>query len=76
MCIRDRTMNIFFRINDTLVTTPVSDRILDGITRKSVIDIAKSLNISVEERQISVAELLSAYNDQSLKEIFGQQSVF
>ena len=44
---------------------------MDGITRKSIIDIAKSLNISVEERQISVAELLSIYNDHSLKEIFG-----
>ena len=65
------TMNIFFRINDTLVTAPTSDRILDGITRKSVIDIAKSLTISVEERQISVTELLSAFNDNSLKEIFG-----
>ena len=65
------TMNIFFRINDTLVTAPISDRILDGITRKSVIDIAKSLAIRVEERQISVDELLSAYNDHSLKEIFG-----
>ena len=65
------TMNIFFRINDTLVTAPTSDRILDDITRKSVIALAKSLNIAIEERPFKVAELLSAYEDGSLKEIFG-----
>jgi branched-chain amino acid aminotransferase len=35
------TMNVFFRINDTLLTAPISERILDGITRKSLIDMAK-----------------------------------
>ena len=35
-------MNIFIRINDTLITGPTSYRILDGVTRKSIIDIAKS----------------------------------
>src|SRR5690606_17720576 len=38
-------MNIFIRINDTLITGPTSDRILDGITRKSIIDIAKAEGI-------------------------------
>jgi branched-chain amino acid aminotransferase len=33
-------MNVFFRINDTLLTAPISERILDGITRKSLIDMA------------------------------------
>ncbi len=65
------TMNIFFRINDTLITAPTSDRILDGITRKSVIAIAKSLNINVEERPIKVSELIAAHQNKSLKEIFG-----
>lgn len=65
------TMNIFFRINDTLITAPTSDRILDGITRKSVIDIAHSLNIKVEERPLKVSELLDAYQNETLKEIFG-----
>jgi len=41
------TMNVFFRINDTLLTAPVSERILDGITRKSLIDMAKKEGISV-----------------------------
>ena len=34
------TMNVFFRINDTLYTAPTSERILDGVTRKSLIDLA------------------------------------
>jgi branched-chain amino acid aminotransferase len=64
-------MNIFIRINDTLITTPVSDRILDGITRKSIIDIAKSEGITVDVRKITVKELVDAANDGSLKEMFG-----
>lgn len=64
-------MNIFVRINDTLLTAPVSDRILDGITRKSIIQIAKDEGISVEERKISVKELVEAAKNGSLKEMFG-----
>ncbi|MEZ4797542.1 MAG: branched-chain amino acid aminotransferase [Flavobacteriaceae bacterium] len=64
-------MNIFVRINDTLLTTPISDRILDGITRKSIIQIAKDEGISVEERKISVNELVEAAKNGSLKEMFG-----
>ena len=65
------TMNIFFRINDKLVTAPTSDRILDGITRKSIIQIAKDNNIEVEIRPVSVEEIKIAGRDGSLKEIFG-----
>ena len=64
-------MNIFVRINDTLLTAPVSDRILDGITRKSIIRIAKDEGIAVEERKISVKELVEAAKNGSLKEMFG-----
>jgi branched-chain amino acid aminotransferase len=65
------TMNVFFRINDTLYTAPTGERILDGITRKSVIELAKKENINVEVRSILVDELVAAANDGSLKEIFG-----
>ena len=65
------TMNLFFKINDTLITSPTSDSILDGVTRKSIIEIAKSINISVEERDITVEELLNAHKSGALKEIFG-----
>nr|WP_245529106.1 branched-chain amino acid aminotransferase [Aequorivita sublithincola] len=65
------TMNVFFRINDTLLTAPVSDRILDGVTRKSVIDLAKHNNIDVDVRPVLVSELVEAAKNGSLKEIFG-----
>jgi branched-chain amino acid aminotransferase len=64
-------MNVFFRINDTLYTAPTSERILDGVTRKSVIELAKRENIKVEVRSVLVDELVAAAKDGSLKEIFG-----
>ncbi len=65
------TMNVFFRINDTLLTAPVSERILDGVTRKSIIALAKSEGIAVEERSVLVEELVNGAKDGSLKEVFG-----
>lgn len=65
------TMNIFFRINDTLITAPNNDRILDGVTRKSVIQLAKDNNIDIEVRRVSVKEIKEAARNGSLKEIFG-----
>ncbi len=65
------TMNVFFRINDTLYTAPTSERILDGVTRKSVIELAKRENIKVEVRSVLVEELITAAKNGSLKEIFG-----
>ncbi|GAA4281221.1 branched-chain amino acid aminotransferase [Gaetbulibacter aestuarii] len=64
-------MNVFIRINDTLITSPTSDRILDGITRKSLIDLARSKGINVEVRKIKVSELVEAAENGSLKELFG-----
>jgi branched-chain amino acid aminotransferase len=64
-------MNIFVRINDTLITSPTNDRILDGITRKSIIKIAENLKIDVEVRKISVSEVIAAAQSGSLKEMFG-----
>lgn len=65
------TMNIFFRIGDKLITAPTSDRILDGVTRKSVVQLAEDLNIECEVRPVSVKEIKEAAVDGSLKEIFG-----
>ena len=64
-------MNIFFQINDTLITAPTNDRILDGITRKSVIDLAKRKGIKVEERPIKVEEIKLAHQEGTLSEVFG-----
>ena len=64
-------MNIFFKINDKLITAPTNDRILDGITRKSVIQIANDLGIDVEIRPVKVSEIIEAAENKSLKEVFG-----
>ncbi|UAM97093.1 branched-chain amino acid aminotransferase [Polaribacter litorisediminis] len=64
-------MNIFIRINDTLITSPTSDRILDGITRKSILQIAEDNGIATEVRKISVGEVVEAAKNGNLKEMFG-----
>ena len=64
-------MNIFFRVNDTLITAPTTDTILDGVTRKSLIQIAKDIGIEVEIKKLKVDELKNAAKNGSLKEIFG-----
>lgn len=65
------TMNVFFRVNDTLLTAPISDRILDGVTRKSIIQMAESLGIKVDVRRVSVTEILAAARKGELIEMFG-----
>lgn len=65
------TMNVWFRIEDTLYTAPTSDRILDGVTRKSLIDLAQHLGLKVEVRSVMVNELVEAAKKGTLKEIFG-----
>ncbi|NQX81148.1 MAG: branched-chain amino acid aminotransferase [Flavobacteriaceae bacterium] len=64
-------MNVFFRVNDTLLTAPTSDRILDGITRKSVIKLAEDKGMDLEIRPVSVKEIVEAAKNGSLKEMFG-----
>lgn len=65
------TMNVFFRINDTLYTAPTSERILDGVTRKSIIELAQRDGIKVEVRPVLVSEIVEAAKNGTLKEIFG-----
>ncbi len=65
------TMNVFVRIGNTLITAPTNDRILDGVTRKSTIQIAEDMGITVEVRSLTVDELVDASKSGSLKEIFG-----
>ena len=65
------TMNLFFVIGDKLITSPTSDSILDGITRKSIIELAKFHNIDVLEREITIDEILKEHKSGNLKEIFG-----
>ena len=65
------TMNVFFRIGDQLITTPSSDTILNGVTRDSVIMLAKDKGFDVNVRAISVNEVLQELKDNRLKEAFG-----
>ncbi len=65
------TMNVWVRIEDTLYTAPTSERILDGVTRKSLIDLARHLGLKVEVRSVLVNELVEAKQNRTLKEIFG-----
>lgn len=65
------TMNVFFRIGDTLITAPTSERILDGVTRKSILTLAEHLGIATEVRSITVKELIEAHQNNQLMEIFG-----
>ncbi|MGD1945106.1 MAG: branched-chain amino acid aminotransferase [Croceivirga sp.] len=64
-------MNIFVRIGDTLLTAPTSDRILDGITRKSILELASFMGIKTEVRKVKVSEVVDAAQNGSLKEMFG-----
>lgn len=65
------TMNIFFVIDGKLVTPETDGTILEGITRDSVITIARELGYSVEERPISIDEIVAAHDDGILSEMFG-----
>lgn len=65
------TMNVWFRIGDKLITPELSDSILGGITRDSVLELAKHNGIEVEERRVLVAEIVEAYKSSNLKEAFG-----
>ena len=64
-------MNVFFKIDGKVITPSLEGSILPGITRRSVIEVLKSWNIPVEERKISVAELIESYNNNKLEEAFG-----
>ncbi len=64
-------MNIFFKINNKVITPMLNGSILSGITRDSVITLCKDWKIPVEERKISVDELLAAQKDGTLEEVFG-----
>lgn len=65
------SMNIFFVINGEIVTPELDGSILPGVTRDSVIQLARHWNIPLTERRISIDELMQAQADGSLDEIFG-----
>jgi branched-chain amino acid aminotransferase len=65
------TMNVFFRIGDRVVTPQLTGTILPGVMRDSVIQLLQSRNVPLEERPISIDELIEAHAKGELKEAFG-----
>ena len=65
------TMNVMFVINNSLITPSSSETILSGITKRSVVEIAKDWEMKVEERQIEVKEIIDAFENGTLTEAFG-----
>ncbi|TGE10365.1 branched-chain amino acid aminotransferase [Hymenobacter fodinae] len=65
------TMNAVFVINGKVVTPALSSSILDGITRRSVLQLARDWDIPVEERKVSALEILEAQANGTLQEAFG-----
>lgn len=64
-------MNIFFKINGTILTPELNGSILPGVTRNSVIALCKEWGLPVEERKISIDEIFEAYQNNTLEEVFG-----
>jgi len=66
------TMNVFFIIGNTAVTPDLNQgTILEGVTRASVITLLKDQGYKVEERPLSIDEIVAAYKKGELKEVFG-----
>ena len=65
-------MNVMFVINNTLVTPPLSDSILDGVTRDSLLTIANDIGYKTEERQISTDELKEHLKMELLPKLLAQ----
>ncbi len=65
------SMNILFVLGDELVTPPVTGTILEGVTRASVLQLARDFGIRVAERPITITEVLTAARNELLREVFG-----
>lgn len=65
------TMNVFFRIGNTVITPPLGGTILPGITRDSAIKILEGQGVRVEQRPLSIDEIIGAHDKGELLEVFG-----
>jgi branched-chain amino acid aminotransferase len=63
------TMNVMFIINDVLITPPTTDSILKGITRDSVLQLARDWGMKIEERPVSVKEVMQAIASGTLRKL-------
>ena len=65
------SMNMMFVIDGTIITAPLDGTILPGVTRSSVIQLARDKGLKVEERKLSIDEICEAYDAGKLDEAFG-----
>ncbi|QQK81460.1 branched-chain amino acid aminotransferase [Salicibibacter cibi] len=65
------SMNVFFKIDGEIHTPVLNGSILEGITRKSVIELLESEGMPVRERKISIDEVIAANESGNLQEVFG-----
>jgi branched-chain amino acid aminotransferase len=65
------TMNIFFRIDGTVITSPLTGSILPGVTRDSVLRLLEHWGVPVEQRRLSIDEVFEAGKKGILQEVFG-----
>ncbi len=65
------TMNVMFQLGDIIVTPKLSTSILSGITRKCILELASRWGYSIEERKISIDEIVEAHANNTLNDAFG-----
>lgn len=65
------TMNVMFLINDTVVTAALEGSVLPGVTRDSILHLLKDMGYQIEERELSIDELMEAGRQGTLKEAWG-----
>ena len=65
------TSNIFFKINGELITPALNGSILSGMTRRTVLELAREWGMKVSERAISIHEIFAANDNGTLQEAFG-----
>ena len=65
------TMNIMFKFKDELATAPLDGTILPGVTRNSVLTVARDMGLNVQERKISIDEVIEKVKSGEVEEIFG-----
>ena len=65
-------MNVFFIIDNIAITPSLEEgTILEGVTRASVMEGLKEMGVAIEERMISIDEVLDAYKTGKITEVFG-----
>lgn len=65
------TMNLFLVLDDELVTPSLGDTVLSGVTRDSILTLARARGMTVTERPVSFGEIVEAHASGRLKEVFG-----